>query len=222
SAILQEPIMIVRRKHVPVIYYTNVLISNLIQLIMLATLVAKWNSHEVIIICIIISFFGVMASLYFKMCIALERYFFIAYPLWDCRQTKGSVLVCVVVWVLCIVSVPLAIVLQETLRLFIYGLLPAPLFIFCLAGTLKALPAATSVPREEKQRVVGTLVLLLLNYFLMILPTIICVMSSCHYMEIISILFLLNPFVDLFLVETWFFDLLPLFMCFEYDGCLMH
>ncbi|XP_030604640.1 uncharacterized protein LOC115793684 [Archocentrus centrarchus] len=190
----------VRREHVPVIYYTNVLIANLIPLSMQIILVAKLDYNKNSIIYPSIFFCGAMASLYFKMCIALERYFLLAYPLLDCiRQTQGSVLVCVLVWVLCVVSVPLAIVLQDSSRLVIYALLPAPLFISCLAGTLKTLPAATSVPREEKQRVVGTLVLLLLNYFVMILPIIICKMLYCSYFYIAFIFFLLSPFVDLIL-----------------------
>uniref|UniRef100_A0AAX7TRE2 G-protein coupled receptors family 1 profile domain-containing protein n=1 Tax=Astatotilapia calliptera TaxID=8154 RepID=A0AAX7TRE2_ASTCA len=118
-------------------------------------------------------YFAVTANLYFKSCIALERYCFIACPLLDClRQTRSSVLVCVLVWVFCSVSVALAVFSYEFVRLIIYAALPAPLFIFCLAGTLKALPAATSVPTEEKRRTVGTLVLLLLNYFLINLPAV--------------------------------------------------
>uniref|UniRef100_A0A3Q0T8I0 G-protein coupled receptors family 1 profile domain-containing protein n=1 Tax=Amphilophus citrinellus TaxID=61819 RepID=A0A3Q0T8I0_AMPCI len=160
-----------RRSQVPIIYYTNLLISNLIQICIMTVWVTRVESS--IFIFIYVS--CVMASLYFKMCIALERYFFIACPLLDClRQTKSSVLVCILVWALCIISVPLAIVLDELLRLIIYVALPGPLFIFCLARTFRALPAATSVPTEEKWRTLGTLILLFVNYFLIIIPTIIC------------------------------------------------
>uniref|UniRef100_A0A669B1L3 G-protein coupled receptors family 1 profile domain-containing protein n=1 Tax=Oreochromis niloticus TaxID=8128 RepID=A0A669B1L3_ORENI len=153
----------VRRSPVPVIYYTNLLTSNLIQICIMIVWILRISSS----IAAVIHFSCVMASLYFRMCVALERYCFIACPLLDClRQTEGSVLVCVLVWVFCSVSVALAVFLYEFVRLIIYAALPAPLFIFCLAGTLKALPAATSVPTEEKRRIVGTLVLLLLNYFL--------------------------------------------------------
>ncbi|XP_039477914.1 uncharacterized protein LOC120443374 [Oreochromis aureus] len=159
-----------QRYQVPVIYYTNLIISILIYHCM----TFFWWEILHGIVERFFYYFAVTASLYFKSCIALERYCFIACPLLDClRQTKGSVLVCVLVWVLCIVSVGLAVFLYEFVRLIIYAALPAPLFIFCLAGTLKALPAATSVPTEEKRRIVGTLVLLLLNYFLINLPAII-------------------------------------------------
>lgn len=152
-------------------------------------------------------YFAVTASLYFKLCIALERYCFIACPLLDClRQTKGSVLVCVLVWVLCSVSVASAIISDAYGRFIIYATLPAPLVIFCLAGTLKALPAATSVSTEEKRRIVGTLVLLLLNYVLINLPAVILLTLSLepHFPDtpiyyIIGILFLLSLFLDFIL-----------------------
>uniref|UniRef100_A0A668W4V2 G-protein coupled receptors family 1 profile domain-containing protein n=1 Tax=Oreochromis aureus TaxID=47969 RepID=A0A668W4V2_OREAU len=159
----------VRRSPVPVIYYTNLIISILIHH---STMFDWWGIVHGTIACFFY-YFAVTASLYFRLFIALERYCFIACPLLDClRQTEGSLLVCVLVWPFCIVSVALAVFLYEYVRLIIYAALPAPLFIFCLAGTLKALPAATSVPTEEKRRIVGTLVLLLLNYFLINLPAV--------------------------------------------------
>ncbi|XP_025753399.1 uncharacterized protein LOC112841986 [Oreochromis niloticus] len=194
---------VVRRSPVPVIYYTNLLTSNLIQICIMIVWILRISSS----IPAVIHISCVMASLYFRMCIALERYCFIACPLLDClRQTEGSVLVCVLVWVLCIVSVALAVFLYEFVRLIIYAALPAPLFIFCLAGTLKALPAATSVPTEEKQRIVGTLVLLLLNYFLINLPAVILLTLNLypHFPEtlidfIIIILFLFSSLLDFIL-----------------------
>uniref|UniRef100_A0A669C3Q3 Uncharacterized LOC109204762 n=1 Tax=Oreochromis niloticus TaxID=8128 RepID=A0A669C3Q3_ORENI len=193
----------VRRGKIPIISYTNLLISNLIQMCIMIAWVARVERS----ICVMIYISCAMASLYFKMCIALERYCFIACPLLDClRQTKGSVLVCVLVWTFCIVSVALAIFLNEFVRLIIYAALPAPLFIFCLAGTLKALPAATSVPTEEKRRTVGTLVLLLLNYFLINLPAVILLPVSLRPRRpetatdfIIMIFFLLSSLLDFIL-----------------------
>ncbi|XP_030604304.1 taste receptor type 2 member 104-like [Archocentrus centrarchus] len=194
---------VTRRSQVPIIYYTNLLISNLIQICIMTLWVTRVESS----IFIVIYVSCMMATLYFKMCIALERYFFIACPLLDClRQTKSSVLVCVLVWALCIISVPLAIVLNEFVRLIIYVTLPGPLFIFCLARTFTALPAATSVPTEEKWRTLGTLIVLFVNYFLIIIPTIICLFVNeyiyrllYYYVILISVLFLLCPFVDLIL-----------------------
>uniref|UniRef100_A0A3Q0S9Y7 G-protein coupled receptors family 1 profile domain-containing protein n=1 Tax=Amphilophus citrinellus TaxID=61819 RepID=A0A3Q0S9Y7_AMPCI len=172
-----------QRNQVPVIYYTNLLISSLIQ-----------SCSEIL-------WFRISSKIYYYvLCLLCCRYFSIVYPLLDSMtQTKSSVLVCVLVWAFCIVSVPLAVVLKEFVRLIIYALLPAPLFIFCLAPTLGALPAATSVPTEEQLRSLGTLILLFFNYFLIILPTIICHLLDIH-LYMFLILFLLCPDVDMILI----------------------
>uniref|UniRef100_A0A3B4G0M0 G-protein coupled receptors family 1 profile domain-containing protein n=1 Tax=Pundamilia nyererei TaxID=303518 RepID=A0A3B4G0M0_9CICH len=186
----------VRRSPVPVIYYTNLLLSNLIQICIMIVWLLRIGSS----IPAVIHLSCVMASLYFRMCVALERYlcFHISYPLLDClRQTRSSVLVCVLVWAFCIVSVPLAIVLDELGRLFIHAVLPGPLFIFCLARTFRALPAATSVPTEEKRRSLGILILLFFYYFLIVVSTIIS--NIFRYFSVVFGFFLLSPFVDLIL-----------------------
>lgn len=124
------------------------------------------------------------------------RYFSITHPLLDClRNTKSLVVVCVLVWVFCFVSVPLAIVLNTFQHLIIYVIIPAPVFIFCLAQTFRALPAVSSMSTVEKQRSLGTLTVLFLNYVVTILPTIACYVLDNH---ISWILFLLIPLVDLF------------------------
>ncbi|XP_030604385.1 mas-related G-protein coupled receptor member X1-like isoform X1 [Archocentrus centrarchus] len=195
---------VVRRDQVPVIYYTNLLISNLIQMCTIIIIVAKPDDHETYMMSFVIYYFGVLASLYFKMCIALERCFFITRPLLDCmRQTRGSMLVCILVWALCVISVPVAAVLRHFLRVFIFILIPVFLFVSCFAATLNALNVASSVPTKEKRRIVATLILLLLNYFLMILPAIIELTFEFHpyyiVRDIVFILFLLSPFMDLIL-----------------------
>uniref|UniRef100_A0A3P8N913 G-protein coupled receptors family 1 profile domain-containing protein n=1 Tax=Astatotilapia calliptera TaxID=8154 RepID=A0A3P8N913_ASTCA len=179
---------------VSIIYYTNLLITNLIQICIMTLWVTRVES----IITIIIYYCVMMANLYFRMCIALERYFSITHPLLDClRNTKSLVVVCVLVWVFCFVSVPLAIVLNTFQHLIIYVIIPAPVFIFCLAQTFRALPAVSSMSTVEKQRSLGTLTLLFLNYVVTILPTIACYVLDNHN-HISWILFLLIPLVDLF------------------------
>ncbi|CAI5654904.1 uncharacterized protein LOC112842040 [Oreochromis niloticus] len=185
---------VVQKSQVPIIYYTNLLITNVIQICMMTMWVTRVES----IITVIIYYCVMMANLYFRMCIALERYFSITYPLLDClRNTKSSVLVCVLVWAFCCVSVPLAIVLDEFQRLIIYAALPGPLFMFCLARTFRALHAATSMSMEEKQRSLDILILLFLNYFLGTLPTVLLdILVIQSYISWIFFLFV--PLVLLF------------------------
>ncbi|XP_005743649.1 uncharacterized protein LOC102198554 [Pundamilia nyererei] len=218
----------IKRGQVPAIYYTNLLISTLLQLFTMIALVAnsdqlQYNSSSVSCYA-----FSMMANLGFKICISLEGSFIIVFRQLDSiRQTKISVLACAVIWVICIITISFAA--DKEYIVCILVILLAPLYILCLAGTLKCLPAATSVPFKEKQRIVGAVVLLFLNYFVMILPMIILIlqyrsnMGESHSIDGIVTLFLLSPFVDLilfFFMCDWFTDKLvaPLFCCIKVDS----
>ncbi|XP_036003600.1 G-protein coupled receptor 4-like [Fundulus heteroclitus] len=125
-----------------------------------------------------ITFFGLMASVGFMVCISLERYLVIAKPLWYRfrRNIKTYVVVCVVVWTLPLM-IPLILLLATDPRMFLiiipyFLLLPFPFFIFFLVGTIKALSGALSVPAEEKRRIAAIQVVVLLIYSLLFLPII--------------------------------------------------
>uniref|UniRef100_A0AAZ1XAZ6 G-protein coupled receptors family 1 profile domain-containing protein n=1 Tax=Oreochromis aureus TaxID=47969 RepID=A0AAZ1XAZ6_OREAU len=163
---------VVRKEQAPITYYTNLLFSNLVQCSMMIPFIVQGNSelHGVFQYSPLIFCCAVIASVNFKMCIATERCLVITRPQWNCiRQTKGSVLLSVLVWTLSVITVPLAVFFYVIILpvLIFFALVPSFLFILTLVWTLKALPAATSVPTEEKRRIVGTLVLLLLNYCVM-------------------------------------------------------
>ncbi|XP_005741609.1 uncharacterized protein LOC102204897 [Pundamilia nyererei] len=201
---------VVRREQVPITYYTNLLISNLIQFSALIFFLIFHSNpalyryiFEGILCC------AAFANLDFKMCIATERCLVITRPQWNCiRQTKGSVLLSVLVWILSIITVPLAVFFYVILLpvLIFFAVVPFFLFVFTLVWTLKTLPAATSVPTEEKQRIVEILVLLLVNHCLMFLPLIMLyiVPVSLYFLIpallILVNLFLFNPFMDVILV----------------------
>ncbi|XP_067466927.1 ovarian cancer G-protein coupled receptor 1-like isoform X1 [Thunnus thynnus] len=199
----------VQNNNVAPIFIINLLISDIIQLCCMIVLVAKpdWKNEE-IFYCIYC--FGVMASVGFMVCVALERYLLIAWPLWyRVRRTiKISFVVCVVVWTL-----PLVYVLpyyywvesdgSETISA-VFLLVPFPLLIFFLGGTLKSLFAAISVSSDEKRRIVGILVLVLLIYTLLFLPNIIWSLvgearDNYTFSELILILVRFNPLADLIL-----------------------
>ncbi|XP_044229427.1 ovarian cancer G-protein coupled receptor 1-like [Thunnus albacares] len=91
----------VQNNNVAPIFIINLLISDIIQLCCMIVVVAKpdWKNEE--IFCYIY-YYSVLASVGFMVCVALERYLVIAWPLWyHVRSTiKISLVVCVVVWTL--------------------------------------------------------------------------------------------------------------------------
>ncbi|KAL7383638.1 hypothetical protein ABVT39_014989 [Epinephelus coioides] len=201
---------LVKDDHVFPIYVINLLITDLIQLCCMITWVLPedwilpWTeliSHYTYIYCL-------LASIGFMVCIALERYLVIACPLWYRfrRTIKVSVLVCVVVWALPAVIFCLIIAGNTMANAGILLLFPFPLFIFFLGGTLKALSASISVHSDEKRRIVGMLVLVLLIYTLLFLPSIILSLTwdnrgfDKYELSDLSITFVqFSPLADLFL-----------------------
>ncbi|XP_073338488.1 proteinase-activated receptor 2-like [Pagrus major] len=195
---------LVRKDHVVPLYVINLLISDLIQLCCMIPLVT--GSDEMMLRIVIHIYCGsLMVSVCFMLCVALERYLVIACPLWyRFRHTINfSVVLCVVVWVLIPVGLPTLSALGgvSIARIVIgtFFFFPLPLFIFFLGGTLEAL-SASRVPSDEKRRIVGILVLVLLIYTVLFLPAIILFMAKIHHLVYVSyVFFQLSPLADLFL-----------------------
>ncbi|XP_033469665.1 G-protein coupled receptor 4-like [Epinephelus lanceolatus] len=169
---------LVREDHVAPVYVINLLISDLIQMCCLVIWVANSGTSAVFYVLKFIYYIGVMVSVGFMVCIALERYLVIACPLWYRfrRSIKFSLFVSIFVWALSLIEFLITWLTSELHPLVfrtVFLLLPFPLLIFFLAGTLKALSAAISVPLKEKRRIVGTLVLVLLNYTVLFSPWVI-------------------------------------------------
>ncbi|XP_041866837.1 G-protein coupled receptor 4-like [Melanotaenia boesemani] len=171
---------LVQKDHVAPVYIINLLVSDLAQL----CCQAAWKAGEFDDFIDNFHTFGLLASVGFMMCISLERYLMITQPLWyRFRQNiKTSVAVCVVVWILSfIISFPFyfhALYQSKDTIYAVFFLLPFPLFIFCLVGTIKALSAARSVSADEKRRIVAILVVMLLIYTLLYLPNIIFLLAE--------------------------------------------
>ncbi|XP_029926903.1 G-protein coupled receptor 4-like [Myripristis murdjan] len=201
----------VQENNVAPVYVINLLISDLIQMCCFVIWVAQPKNLIMFVVSGIIHGFSLRASVGFMVCVAMERYLVIACPLWYRfrRNIKITLVVCFTVWVLpLILEIPSFFgftLLHSDITLSIYLLLPFPLLIFFLAGTLKALTSSISVPPEEKRRIVGTLVLVLLNYMLLFLPSIIWYMSAAitknsafnYTLQIVFVQF--SPLMDLVL-----------------------
>ncbi|XP_040926828.2 mas-related G-protein coupled receptor member B5-like [Betta splendens] len=196
---------LVKKDNVAPIFVINLLVSDIIQLCAMIL----WLTEDVIDIGEIARVFGLVASVGFMVCIALERYLLIVWPLWyrTRRTVKMCLLLCAVVWTLPLFYFifGIFIILYSNMFFNITGvllLLPLPLLVFFLVGTFRALSASISVHAEEKRRIVGLLVLVLLIYTLLFLPRIISYLL--HYRDyrlhvVAAILLELNPVADLFL-----------------------
>ncbi|XP_050924426.1 ovarian cancer G-protein coupled receptor 1-like [Lates calcarifer] len=208
----------VRDNHVAPVYVINLLISDLIKICSLVIWMVDWQHLEynaweyyVIALCVstLIFYIGLLVSVGFMVCVALERYLIVTWPLWyrfRC-SIKFSVVVSVMVWVFGFIEFIIAFFVPYAL--FILLLLPFPLLIFFLAGTIKALSMDISVSVKEKQQIIGTLVLVLLHYTLLLLPRVILIMERSFngdeftYIFLVLLIFVeltdFSPFADLVL-----------------------
>ncbi|KAM9726301.1 G-protein coupled receptor 4-like [Menidia menidia] len=172
---------LIHTDNVAPVYLVNLLTSDLIQLCSLIAL-ATTNSPTVCDAFLYVLQIGMMVSICFMVVIAMERYLVVAWPLWYRfrRSLRTSVVVCLVVWALPLLYLPIfffaSSYMETTIASFL--LLPFPLLLFFLGGTLRALAASRSVAAEEKRRIVASLVLVLLIYALLFLPRILFSLAS--------------------------------------------
>ncbi|XP_032364688.1 mas-related G-protein coupled receptor member X4-like [Etheostoma spectabile] len=205
---------VVRSDHVVPIYIINLLVTDLIQLCCMICDVVNPHRPMTYVIYVSVYNYSLMTSVGFMVCIALERYLLIVFPLWyRCRRTiRSTVVICVLAWVLPSLylftlffggnfNVPQIIA-------FVFLLLPLPLLLFFCCATLRALSASVSILPDEKRRIVGTLVMVLLIYMLLFLPNVILILVVrytkhqllTNTLAYVSSAFLkLNPLADLVL-----------------------
>ncbi|CAJ1051467.1 ovarian cancer G-protein coupled receptor 1-like isoform X1 [Xyrichtys novacula] len=162
----------VRSDHVAPIYIINLLVSDLIQLCCMISWEVPSLSLNGGRISSEVHQSAVLASVGFMVALAMERYLVIVHPLRYCvrRSIKTTVVVCVVIWA---VSIALHFSYGTIVGSF---LLPFPLLIFFLVRTLRALSRSISVPVNEKQRIAGVLILVLVIYTLLFLPAVILIL----------------------------------------------
>lgn len=202
---IYELYYLVQNDHVVPVYIINLLLSDIIQFCcMIAENLAngEMTIHY-------IYFYSLMVSIGFMVCVSLERYLVIAWPLWYRfrRNIKTSLVVCVIVWTLPSFFVLLPILFKlgfnvTVLICAVFLILPFPLLTFFLVGTIKALSAARSVSADEKRRILAILVLVLLIYTVLFLPSIIWfllkhIRDGKVFSNITFILMSFSPLADL-------------------------
>ncbi|XP_038148697.1 G-protein coupled receptor 4-like [Cyprinodon tularosa] len=189
----------VKSDQVAPVSIVNLLISHLIQYCSTIPLMLHFHAVTVVFD------FGFTASVAFMVCVSIERYLAVAKPLWyRFRQNiKTSVMVSVMVWMFSLVFTLASFSSgdQQTNKttLAVFLLLPFPLFIFFLAGTVKALSEARSVPADEKRRIIAILVMVLLIYAVLFLPIIISLLlprRSPVFKKMVLICAVLSPLAD--------------------------
>ena len=189
--------------HIAPIFVINLLISDLLQMCVVP-LVHRGCCHIVVGV---MYFIGLTASVGFMVCIALERYLLIAFPLWyrfGCK-VKYSIMLSSIVWLFSFVYVGIiySMLLPGEAMLILTSvliLIPLPLLIFFLVGTLRALSDSISVPLLEKIRIIGILALVLGIYCVLFLPRVIYFLLVAMHIPVktplLGFLVLLNPLVD--------------------------
>ncbi|XP_014822886.1 PREDICTED: G-protein coupled receptor 4-like, partial [Poecilia mexicana] len=165
------------------VYVINLLVSDLIQFCCIIP-VDLYNPGQSSAICTYILFYAFIVSVGFMVCISCERYLVIAKPLWYRfrRNIKTYVVVCIGVWILPLFFPLFGFLISDVFISFIsfivFLLLPFPLFIFFLVGTIKALSGALSVPADEKRRIAAIQAVVLIIYALLYLPFIILLLPQ--------------------------------------------
>lgn len=133
-----------------------------------------------------------------------NRYLIISSPPWYRfkRTVKISVQICLVVWAFCLVWELLLIYRYWNFKECMSAVLlflPLLLFILFLCGTLKAL-SASRAPSDEKQRAVCVLVMVLLIYTVLFIPSVVWCTSNGNMLIKVSVMILrFSPLADLLL-----------------------
>jgi len=125
---------------------------------------------------------SVKVNIGFMVCISLERYIMIKYPVWYRlhHTCKNSLLICLIVWVVScgymaidmIIAFKGSLEIAFILNVFLF-LLPYPLVVFSFVGSWRALSQSVAVTPDEQKRILRILALVLFNYTVLFLPTIV-------------------------------------------------
>ncbi|KAL2083386.1 hypothetical protein ACEWY4_021159 [Coilia grayii] len=185
-------VSLIKTGQVAPVYIINLLISDMLQMFTRPVVLSLSPSGVIYELTAFVYSSGLLASTFFMVCIAGERYAMIAHPVWYRihRTVKKSLLCSVAVWLVTAVAIGgivLAAVTDviEVDKVYAYWavvtLLPYPFVIFFSVGTWRALSKSMSIPPREQRRIMGMLALVLIIYTALFLPYIalLLLMSTC-------------------------------------------
>ncbi len=205
---------LIRPNHVPV-FVINLFITDVIQ-ICIRPVLNMCTLSVIIALIYYIYFWSIIVNVGFMVCISVERYIMIKYPIWYRlhNTSKNVALICLLVWaipsgiVVIDVIVALEGKVEHAIFLSVFVLLmPYPLVLFSFVGSWKALSNSVAITPNEQKRILRILALVLFNYTVLFLPSIIqniIMMFSFElglrldgYLLIVSgLLVYLNPLAD--------------------------
>uniref|UniRef100_A0A3B3RAU0 Si:ch211-132e22.4 n=1 Tax=Paramormyrops kingsleyae TaxID=1676925 RepID=A0A3B3RAU0_9TELE len=181
-----------KANHVASVYVINLLISDIIQF--LGRPFIYLPSAEVIFLYTLLS--GIVSSLGFMVCIAMERYLLIAHPHWYRSHftLKLSVVSSLVVWLVSLAILP---IIGFPLFFATLLLIPLPLLLFFFVGTWRGLSKTITLSSREKKRILATLLLVIANCALLFIPYIISNYQNPYdFVHWESLPFYFSPLLD--------------------------
>ncbi|KAL2083517.1 hypothetical protein ACEWY4_021290 [Coilia grayii] len=201
----------ISEKVVPV-YVINILISDLIQISAngIFTTISDDRIFSFMWYTYLVS---VLASIFFMVCIAAERYILIAHALWyrTFREIRTKVIVFVAVWILSAVIVIVTISCNDIFQdwlLSVAFLVPFAMMLFFFVGTWRTL-SRSLVPHNDQRHIMATLGLVLFIYTIFALPAFVRTYFTSaevttdwgyiYFIKSCDILFPLHPLFDLLL-----------------------
>uniref|UniRef100_A0A671NK78 G-protein coupled receptors family 1 profile domain-containing protein n=1 Tax=Sinocyclocheilus anshuiensis TaxID=1608454 RepID=A0A671NK78_9TELE len=214
---------LLRSNHAVPLFVINLFVCDIIQICVKPVLHLCTLNVPKNILCFVFYgyFLSILVNIGFMVCISMERYIMIKYHVWYRlhHSCKNLVLISLLVWAtLCgymVIDVIIAFKVDVELAFLlsvIILLLPYPLVVFCFVGSWKALSHSVA------KRILRILALVLFNYTVLFLPSIIQNIIIMFSFELVSgILVYLNPLADSLLYVFLRKDANSMFRCFDIE-----
>ncbi|XP_073692725.1 uncharacterized protein [Garra rufa] len=161
---------------------------------------------------------SIIVNVGFMVCISVERYIMIKYPVWYRlhNTTKNLSLICLFVWAIPFGFIMIDVIIAlsgKVAHAFILAafflFMPYPLVLFTYVGSRKALSHSVAVTPDEQKRILRILALVLFNYTVLFMPSIVQSIIMVFFFEYVY----LNPLADSLLYVFLRKDANSMFRC---------